>query len=174
MSEEGLVAACIEREETAWEMMFQYYHPQLVSIIRSMMSGKSGKQQAEEIAAEVWSSLCSESAGRLRRYDARAGRLLFYLANMARREISRGRRSERNRHFRECKVARVEATTDDTGRRLNIQDFLATLTPRERDFFLSDLLRQSTHTVPGVSSANAWQLHSRVLRKFRRYFFQNK
>jgi DNA-directed RNA polymerase specialized sigma24 family protein len=174
--EEGLVARCLQREETAWEMIFHYYHPQLVGIIRSMMSGTSGKDQAEEIAAVVWSSLfCSESDSRLRRYDARTGRLLVYLASMARKEIWRGRRSERNRHFRECKVARVEATADDIGRRLDIQDFLATLTPREREFFLSHLVRQSTHTVQSeVSSANGWQLRSRVLRKFRRYFSQNK
>jgi hypothetical protein len=100
--------------------------------------------------------------------------LLVLLARIARKEIGRRWRSERRRYFRECKAARMEATADDIGRRLDIQEFLETLTHREREFFLSDLLSAPAHTANGVSSANAWQLRCRVLRKFRRYFFQNK
>jgi hypothetical protein len=172
--EEQLVAQCLQGEDTAWETMFHLYHPQLVSVIQALMHGNGAMEQAEEIAAVVWSSLCSEVDSRLGRYDARTGRLLVYLARMARREIWKGRRAQRNRYFRECKAARMEATVDDTGRRLDLQEFLATLTRREREFFLTDLLRQSAHTVQsGVSSANAWKLRSRVLKKFRRYFLDN-
>jgi hypothetical protein len=173
--EERLVARCLRGEDTAWETMFHVYHPQLVSIIKALMRGEGAVEQAEEIAAVVWSSLCSEADSRLRQYDARAGRLLVYLASMARREIWTGRRSERNRHLRECMAARKEATWDDTGRGLVIQEFLATLTPREREFFESDLLKQSKVTFrSGASTANGWQLRSRVLKKFRRYLFQDK
>ena len=171
--EERLVARCLRGEDTAWETMFHLYHPQLVSIIKAMMHGESGMEQAEEIAAAVWSSLCGEAYTRLRQYDPQAGRLLGYLASMARREIRRGRRSERNRYSRECRAARREATSDETGRGLVIQEFLATLTRREREFCLSDLLQQSKPTVrSGVSSANGWQLRSRVLKKFRTYFLR--
>ena len=90
--EERLVARCLCGEDTAWETMFHLYHPQLVSIIKAMMHGEGAMEQAEEIAAAVWSSLCSEAYTRLRQYDPRVGRLLGYLASMARREIRRGRR----------------------------------------------------------------------------------
>ena len=89
--EERLVARCLRGEDTAWEMMFHLYHPQLVSIITAMMHGEGAMEQAEEIAAAVWSSLCSEAYTRLRQYDPRAGRLLAYLASMARSEIRRAR-----------------------------------------------------------------------------------
>ena len=93
--EERLVARCLQSEDTAWETMFHLYHPKLVFVIKSMIQGESGMEQAEEIAASVWSSLCSEGYSRLRRYDPHAGRLLGYLACLARREIWRARaRSE--------------------------------------------------------------------------------
>ena len=71
--EERLVARCLRGEDTAWEMMFHLYHPQLVSIITAMMHGEGAMEQAEEIAAAVWSSLCSEAFTRLRQYGP-AGR----------------------------------------------------------------------------------------------------
>ena len=172
--EERLVARCLRGEDTAWETMFHLYHPQLVSIITAMMHGEGAMEQAEEIAAAVWSSLCSEAYTRLRQYDPRACRLLRYLARMARSEISRGRRSKRNRYSRECIAARNEATSDEIGRGLVMQEFLATLTRREREFCLSDLMKQSKLTVRSeVSLANGWQLRSRVLKKFRTYFLQD-
>jgi len=172
--EERLIARCLRGEDTAWETMFHLYHPQLVSIIKALLHGEGALEQAEEIAAAVWSSLCCEAYTRLRQYDPRAGRLLGYLASMARREIRSGRRSKRTRYSRECMAARNEATSDETGRWLVMQEFLATLTRREREFCLSDLLKQSKPTVrSGVSLANGWQLRSRVLKKFRTYFLQD-
>ena len=172
--EERLVARCLRGEASAWEMMFNLYHPQLVSIIKAMMHGEGAAEQAEEIAAAVWSSLCSEAFTRLRHFDPHVGRLLGYLANMARSEIRKGRRSKRSRYSRECMAARKEAMSDEIGRGLVIQEFLATLTRREREFCMSDLMMQSKVTVrPEVSLTNGWQLRSRVLRKFRTYFLQD-
>ena len=132
-----------------------------------MLRGGDGAEQAEEIAAAVWSSLCSEGYSRLRRFDPKAGRLLGYLAAMARREIWRERRSEQRRHARECSVARKEATRDEVSRGLAFNEFLATLTGREREFCLSELLRQDEYKTPTpLSAANGWQLRCRVLRKF--------
>ncbi len=172
--EERLVARCLRGEDAAWELMFHLYHPQLLSIIRALMRGEGAMEQAEEIAAAVWSSLCSEAFTRLRQYDPRVGRLLGYLASMAQSEIRRGRRSKRSRYSRECMAARKEATSDEIGRGLVIQEFLATLTRREREFCMSDLMKQSKLTVRSeVSLANGWQLRSRILKKFRTYFLQD-
>jgi hypothetical protein len=174
--EERLVAGCLRREERAWETMFRLYHPRLVSIIGALIQhGEGAIEQAEEIAAVVWSSLCCDAEAPLGHYDAQGGRLLGHLTRLARRELWRGRRSDRSRIYRECKAARLEATVDDISGGLDIQDFLATLTRREREFFFTHLMRQSTHTVPSdLSSTNGWQLRCRVLKKFRRFFFGEK
>src|SRR5271157_5759933 len=95
--EERLVARCLRGEDTAWEMMFHHYHPRLVSIIKAEMNWQCSTDQAEEIAASIWCSLCSEAYSRLRRYDPQVGRLLTYLRALARREIWKRTREEKNR-----------------------------------------------------------------------------
>ena len=85
--EEGLVARCLRGEDTAWEVMFRLYHPRLVSIIKAEMNWQCSTDQAEEIAASIWCSLCSETYSRLRRYDPQIGGLLTYLRALSRREI---------------------------------------------------------------------------------------
>ena len=112
--EEGqLIARCLRGEKTAWDTMFECYHPQLVLVIRAMLHGEGALEQAEEIAAAVWSSLCIGSYARLRRYDPRVGRLIGYLGGLARREIGKGRRSRRTRYSREC-LAATCTTRDPT------------------------------------------------------------
>jgi hypothetical protein len=171
--EERLVSRCLRVDAAAWRSLFQLYHPKLLIIIKFLIGDGSGTEQAEEIAAAVWSSLCSEGYSRLRRYDPRTGRLLTYLAAMARREIWKERRSERSRYSRECSVARKEAIWEEVGRELALTEFLATLTRREREFFLSELLSQTEPTVrPPISATYGWQLRRRVLKKFRTYFLQ--
>jgi len=172
--EELIVTRCLRGEDTAWETMFQHYHPRLVSIIRVEMNGRGSPDQAEEIAASVWCSLCGEAYARLRRYDPRAGRLLAYLAGLARRVIWKRRREEQNRRSRECRAARRETAADEAEHGLIVQEFLDTLTRREREFCLSDLLRRSRPPGPsGVSSANGWKLRSRVLKKFRKFILES-
>ncbi len=174
LEEERLVTLCLQGQDSAWETLLKRYHPRLVASIRYLIGGVNGADQAEEIAATVWFTLCSHGYSPLQRYDSRVGRLLDYLVGMARKEIWRRRRTARTRQARECKVARTEATLDDTSQGLAIQEFLDTLTRREREFCLSHLLSQTKPAghLP-VSSANAWQLRSRVLKKFRAFFLQN-
>ncbi len=112
--EEHLVVRCLCGDTSAWETMFHVYHPQLVSAIRGLMHGEGATELAEEIAAVVWASLCSEGYRRLRQYDPRFS-LLDYLTRMARCEIQKGRRSSRSRFSRECRAARKEATLDEIG-----------------------------------------------------------
>jgi DNA-directed RNA polymerase specialized sigma24 family protein len=174
LTEEGwLIARCLRGDADAWQTLFELYHPRFVIIVRSLLRGGDGAEHAEEIAAAVWSSLCSKGYSHLRRFDPKAGRLLAYLAAMARREIWRERRSEQRRHARECSVARKEATRDEVGRGLAFNEFLATLTGREREFCLSELLGQGEYTASSpLSAANGWQLRCRVLRKFVLYILQ--
>ncbi len=170
VDEEQLVACCLRGENRAWETIFRVYHPQLVSIIKFLMHGAGAAEQAEEIAAAIWSSLCNDNYSRLRQYDARTGRLLVYLAKFARREIWRSRRSEMKRHTRESKAARPEERWEEADGGLVLQEFIATLTRREREFFQSDLVG-SSEAMGGfrASTANRWQLRSRILKKLRKY-----
>jgi DNA-directed RNA polymerase specialized sigma24 family protein len=171
--EERLIAQCLQGEGTAWETLFHLYHPRLLNIIKALMRNEGGMERAEEIAAMVWGSLCAEEYIRLRRYTPGSGRLLGYLASMARRQIGRMRRTETNRHSRECRVARKEGAWDEIGHGVAMQEFLATLTCREREFCVSDLLNQTrSASRSSVSRANTWQLRSRVLKKFRRFFLR--
>ena len=85
--EERLVARCLRGEDAAWELMFHLYHPRLMSVIKAEMNWHCSTDLAEEIAASIWCSLCSETYSRLRRYDPQVGRLLTYLRALARREI---------------------------------------------------------------------------------------
>lgn len=173
LDEQRLIERCLRRDPIAWQALFQCYQPRLLLLIKFMLGSKGSQEQAEEIAAAVWSSLCGEGYSRLRQYDPRAGRLLTYLAGLARREIWKGRRSDRSRYLRECSVAREEATRDEIDRGLYFGEFLATLTRREREFCLTELLALHEATSsPTFTAANGWQLRCRILRKFRAYFHQ--
>jgi DNA-directed RNA polymerase specialized sigma24 family protein len=173
--EERLVACCLQGDLESWEMMFDLYHPRLVSTIRVLLRGVNGGQQAEDIAAAVWSLLWRDPDKRLRRYNPEAGRLLSFLTSIARRELSKERRSSQRRHFREFIVARKEASCEEVGRGLAFNEFLATLTGRELEFCLSELRPEADRQQrPTLSMANVWKLRSRVLKKFRKYYLEGK
>ena len=171
--EQELIEGCLRRDPSAWQSLFQSYHPRLLLLIKLMLGTKSDTEQAEEIASAVWLALCGEGYSRLRQYESRTGRLLTYLAVLARREIWRARRSERSRMLRESRVARNEATRDEVSRGLDLNEFLTTLTRREREFCLHELLEpHHSGDAPSFSATNGWQLRCRILKKFRAYFLR--
>jgi hypothetical protein len=168
--EEVLIERCLQGEHAAWEVMFKVYHPRLLAIIRSLTRGDYLVEQPDEIASAVWCTLCNQAYYRLRHFNPRMGRLIDYLAGMARREIWNVRRAARNRRFRENRVARREAMLDHVDRSLVVQEFLDTLTHREREFCLYDLMKEpGPRCYAECSQANGWQLRSRVLKKFQAY-----
>ena len=171
--EQRLVARCILGEQDAWTTLFQDYHSTLVAYIKFLTPGGS-REQAEETAAGVWCSFYCGMAKVLQRYDPQAGGLLRCLKHLARGEVWRRRRSERCRRLRECKVARKDSTCGDVEYGLMVQEFLATLTRREREFCLSILLSASECGVGRkISDSNEWTLRSRIMRKYRTYLLQN-
>lgn len=169
-----LIARCLQGEEAAWDVMFERYQPHLLSYVLYLLRGEGGVEQAEEIAAAVWCSLCSDSFVRLRKFDPAVGGLLRYLGLLARGEIWRRKRADRSRITREGRVARKESTVPDCERGLVIQEFLDTLTPREREFCLVYLLNElEPSSRRKFTAANGWQLRSRVFKKFRMYYSRN-
>jgi hypothetical protein len=173
--DEAIIAGCLRGENSAWEAMFRHYHPRLVSIIKAEMNWQCNTDQAEEIAASIWCSLCSESYSRLRQYDPQVGRLLTYLKALARGEIWNRRRAEKNRRSLERRSARSEATTDETQPAIVIQEFLAILTRQEREFCQTFLMKQSGHSCQSeLSPCNCWKLRSRVMKKFQTFVLDKR
>lgn len=171
VDEVGLLDRCLRGDDDAWKSLFKNYHPKLVAYI-SLSHGGS-REQAEEVVACVWCALWCGGFDHLDRCQARAKGLLNYFKSMARVEMWRRRRSERSRRTRETRVARNESTRDEVGRGIVLQEFLATLTPREHEYCTSILLSASgPEGGSDVSDSNRWQLRSRVMKKFRSYVLQ--
>lgn len=171
---ELLLAQCLNGDGSAWDLMFERYHPHLLSYILYLLRGEGGLELAEEIAAAVWCSLCSDSFIRLRRFDPAIGGFLRYLGLLARGEIWRRKRADRSRTTRESRAARKESTVPECERGLVIQEFLDTLTPREREFCLCYLLNEfEPSSRRNFTAANGWQLRCRVFKKFRTYYGKN-
>jgi hypothetical protein len=129
--------------------------------------------QVEETAAAVWYALVGRSAAPLRRFDPHRGNgLSSYLAGMAAREVRRCRRAEGRRK----RLAAALAGGSIRARGLapsfdpSIDDFLVTLSRRERQFCRAHLLGLTgLEAGPEPSRDNAWQLRHRILTKLRIY-----
>lgn len=165
-----LIARCLKGDGAAWDRMFEHYQPHLLAHVLYLLRGEGGVELAEEMAAAVWCSLCSDSFMRLRRYDPALGGFLRYLGLLARGEIWRRKRADRSRASRESHAARKESTVPECERGLVIQEFLDTLTPCEREFCIAYLLNEfEPSSRRNLSAANGWKLRSRVFKKFRTY-----
>ncbi len=174
LDEARLVRRCLDGDREAWNTLFEVYQPHLLAIIRSLSRDAIGGEQAEDIASRVWYTLCNDPTySRLRHFDPRLGRFLTYLTGIARKEIKRGQRAEGNRHLRESLAARNEAIREEKDRRILIQEFLGTLTPREREYCLCELMKEPKRLSHlEFTTTNGYKLHSRVLKKFTAFFAQ--
>ena len=76
-----------------------------------MICGGDGTEQAEEVAAAVWSLLCGRDFPLLRRYDARAGRLISYMAGGGSAGNS-GRCGDRHGHRQSSRIPGGQAGMD--------------------------------------------------------------
>lgn len=173
--ERRLIAGCMLGEDEAWETIFRDYHPRLISYLNFLTRMWGGdREQAEEVAFSIWCGLYDGTARFLRKYDPAAGDLLRFIKNEARGMLGRRRRSELRGRRRECAAARVEATRDDVGYGLMVEEFLATLTRREREFCLSILLSApEVDAIRPISETNEYVLRCRIMKKLRTYMIQN-
>lgn len=173
--EQRLVARCMLGDKEAWATMFREYHPGLISYLKLLtrLWGGDG-EQAEEVAAAVWCSLYVGTDKALKRYNPEAGSLLRFLKFEARSVFSRWLRSEKRGRLRECKVARKEAFRDDLSYGLVVEEFLATLTRRERELCTSILLSvpEAGRGRP-ISGTNECVIRGRIKKKLRIYMIQN-
>jgi DNA-directed RNA polymerase specialized sigma24 family protein len=169
-----LVDRCLAGEREAWDSLYHQCHRPLLASIRAMLGpGRDDPNLSEEIAARVWYAVVADGSQLLARFDpARGCRLSTFLAAVARGQAIAIFRSERRRRTREAMVSRVEQ--EWPGQSLeqlenSIDEFLKTLTPRERQFCAQILLEQADFENSVYTSASAWQLRSRIHKKLQRF-----
>lgn len=166
--ERQLVDRCVAKDVSAWESLYLQCHSPLLRSIRAMLGPICDSNLVEEIEARVWYSLAANSARLLDRFEAQRASLNTYLANLARNEVGGYLRSERRRRKRERMVAKTTPhdCTDEPDEFASIDEFRATLSPKEKEFCDDFLLSPSARKADsGFSDANRWQLRHRVYRK---------
>jgi DNA-directed RNA polymerase specialized sigma24 family protein len=169
-----LVDRCLSGDSRAWEELYLQFHDRLLISIRVMLGGgRADPNLVDEIAARVWYAVVADGAQLLARFQPQRGcRLSTFLAAIARAQAVAVFRSEKRRRGRELMASRAECQSPEESLETmlaELDDFLATLTPREREFCGQVLLELTDTTEQAYSSANAWQLRSRIRVKLRRF-----
>jgi DNA-directed RNA polymerase specialized sigma24 family protein len=182
LADRRLVDRCLAGDVAAWDQLYGQCQPPLLLAIRVFLGANSRKQDLiEDIAAKVWFTVIDGQSELLNRFDAQRGcRLTTFLAGVAKNEISRYLRAERRRQNREAIAsrARLGATRHSAwesllGADIALTEFLATLTPREREFCEGHLLARQDLADGEYSQANRWQLQHRVRRKLWQFLEQD-
>jgi DNA-directed RNA polymerase specialized sigma24 family protein len=175
-----LVDRCLKGDVTAWSEIYRQFHDRLLSSIRSLL-GRQGQDTnlVEEIAARVWYALVKNNHELLAKFDARRGcRLSTFLFVLAKNETRVLFRSERRRRSREQVASRSElegSATGDLSTTLSDEEFLITLSPAERTFYLDVLVAQPTQREEAQQAYSAeylWQLRHRVRKKLERFILE--
>jgi DNA-directed RNA polymerase specialized sigma24 family protein len=170
-ADRALVDRCLNGDKASWTKIYNQFHSSLLLAIRILLGRNAVRQDlVDEIAAKVWFAVVDREGQLLARFDSeRACRLSTFLAGLARNEISRYFRSERRRNIRETQVCRHrERIASDShwesvfGLGTAVKEFLATLTPSERDYCEEHLLAVNDSPPKDYSDANRWQLNHRV------------
>jgi hypothetical protein len=194
-ADHDLVQQCLAGEEHAWERMYARFHPPLLKAIEFML-GRNARDVhlIDEIAARVWYSLLRDGARLLSRFDPELElRLATYLRGLARIEIMRNARAERRRISHELLGGRrilEDHRFSDWQLSAAVDEFAATLTPREQEFMEKFLLTMPGHELDGavpkgngdgrrngcdaahadISPSNMWQRRHRIRFKLKAFF----
>ena len=169
-----LVERCVGGEPAAWTQMYDRFQGALLASIRAFL-GKAGQDMhlVDEVSARVWFSLVRNQFELLAKFDPLRGcRLSTFLSVLGKSEARLLLRSERRRKTRECVASRPEVEPPDAecGSVLSDDDFLATLSPRERAFYLDILIATCAATpTDAYSPQNQWQLRHRVRKKLEQF-----
>jgi DNA-directed RNA polymerase specialized sigma24 family protein len=171
-----LVDRCLARDVTAWSSLYRQLHDQLLANIRGFLGAVGhDRNLVEEIAARVWYAVVKDDFALLAKFDVRRGcRLSTFLSVLAKSETRNLFRSERRRKSREQVASRPELDGGSTSPAALVSDeeFLATLSPAERTFYLDVLVaphEERECAQQGYSSENIWQLNYRVRKKLERF-----
>ena len=173
-SDRALVDRCLEGDKSAWTRLYNQFQTPLMLAVRILLGRQAARHDlVEEIAAKVWFAVLDHDGKLLDRFDcARGCRLSTFLAGLAKNEISRYFRAERRRNMRETQVCRHRKNVAPdchwhsmVGLTAAVAEFIATLTPREREYCEEFLLTRSSELLEDLSDTNRWQLQHRVREK---------
>ena len=177
VADRKLIDRCLAGDVASWSQLYRQAHDSLLSTICSFL-GRAGQDRnlVEEIAARVWYALVKNDFELLAKFDVRRGcRLSTFLSMLAKSETRMLFRAERRRRGREQLVSRSEiqpGLPPVPSAIVSDEDFLATLSPMEKSFYL-DVLVASTEqrelAQQAYSSENTWQLKHRVRKKLERF-----
>jgi DNA-directed RNA polymerase specialized sigma24 family protein len=173
-----LVERCIQGEVAAWESLYRKCHTPLCTSIRIRL-GRLGSdaQLVDELAARVWYLLVAKDGEQLTKYRMHRKSILTFIRLLARRVITDYFRTERRRMKNEfsslIEKKHSEIVTHAETLPLLWTEFLALLTPRERQFCFEYLQvspdDRRIEIDDRYSPANIWQLTRRIYKKFLSY-----
>jgi DNA-directed RNA polymerase specialized sigma24 family protein len=174
MADRQLVDRCLAGDSKAWEEVYFQFHDRLLASIRNMLGAhRADPNLVDEIAARVWYAVVANDSRLLARFQPQRGcRLSTFLATIARGQAVAVLRSERRRRDRELVVSRADVQSPEESLEnmlVQLDEFLGTLTRRERQFCAEILLELTDGSDGEFSQANAWQLRSRISSKLRKF-----
>lgn len=174
-AESALWARCLAGDEAAWSEFYEARTPELRRLVGYFLpANRRDAETIEEIVARVWYGLVCDDARLFRRcfLEPCVCRCRF-LAGIVRNEVRRYARSEseRARHGRQfalcCAACRESPPSSlEFGSLLN--EFAATLNPKELDFLENHLLGFPC-SGDCLSNANVWQRRHRLRVKARHF-----
>jgi hypothetical protein len=172
LQDRQLVDRCLGGEARAWSQMYARFHNPLLASIRGFL-GDAGEDfhLIDEISARVWYALVRNDFELLSRFDPTRGcRLSTFLSVLAKTEARLLLRAERRRKAREHLASRPEMENPPTcSSVISDTEFLATLSPAERLFFLDILVATCGNSGGQYTQQNVWQLRHRVRKKLKTF-----
>jgi DNA-directed RNA polymerase specialized sigma24 family protein len=174
-SDPSLLARCLSGDRLAWEEFCEACTPELRRLVRFFLGRNRDDDTTEEIVASVWYALLRDDARILRRYaPERSACLGCYLAGIVRCHVCRYVRAESERSRHACQLAcrmksdlGASALSLDLGVLLN--DFAATLNPKELAFLEDYLLSPPNGHNGTLSAADVWQRRHRLRVKLKHF-----
>ncbi|MDY0167977.1 MAG: hypothetical protein RBS80_15620 [Thermoguttaceae bacterium] len=174
-SDPSLLARCLSGDRPAWEEFYEACTPELRRLVRFFLRTQRDDNTIEEIVASVWYALLRDDARVLRRYaPERSTCLGCYLAGVVRCHVCRHERAESERLLHVCQLAcrkksefGASASNLDFGMLLN--DFVATLNPKELAFLEGYLLSPPNGNNGTLSAADVWQRRHRLRMKLKQF-----
>ncbi len=167
-----LAQRCVRGDVAAWNDIYAQNHDRLCRSIRILLGSLCDANLVDEIAARVWYALVENDGKLLERYKpARKASLITFMRAVARDVIHRYIRTEVRRRQREAASLRQKSAGRGIAREVitdSLNDFLATLTPREQKFCHEFLLQpREEGPIEGsdsanISAVNIWQRTRRL------------
>lgn len=163
-----LVRRCTAGDAAAWEAFYSRYQLHVRESVRAMLGPQArDRNLTDEIAQRVWYSLIPAKS-RLHRYDPRKGSIKSFLFVIASQEVKLYLRSEWRRRTESLPYGDdgTTACSDPHITAAMLNDFLASLSERQRVFCETYLLSRTKRTWRRYSPVAIRKMTQRVFSRF--------